>query len=105
MGADGHALFDGHFHSAVDRAGIAGMEATGDVGRGDVIEQRGILAHMPCTEGFTHVAIEVEGSHHCVKCLSTASRIVVISRSRASHSACPRAREISLKRSRSPGLS
>src|SRR5260370_11970773 len=63
MRADGDALVDCQLHGAMNGARITGMEAAGDVGRGDMIQQRRVVAHFPGAEAFAHVAVQIQRFH------------------------------------------
>ncbi|CAH0225022.1 hypothetical protein SRABI70_02327 [Pseudomonas sp. Bi70] len=63
MGADGHALGRSRLEGAQDAGRVTGVEATGDIGAGDDVEHRGIVAHGPLAETLAQVAVEVDGWH------------------------------------------
>ncbi len=47
MGADGHSPRQRGGGGLDHDVGIARMEAAGDIGRGDDVEERGVVAHAP----------------------------------------------------------
>ena len=64
MGADRHAAVDRQRHGAGHHVRIAGMEAAGDAGRGDQTQKLRIGAHLPGTEAFAHVGVQVDAVGH-----------------------------------------
>ena len=50
---------------AAHRLGVAGMEATGNIGGRYDIQHRGVVAHFPRAETFTQIRIQVDphGGH------------------------------------------
>jgi hypothetical protein len=40
------------------------MEAAGDVGRADDAQQFGVAAHLPGTEAFAEIGVEIDPVHH-----------------------------------------
>ena len=46
---------------------VAGVIPAGDVARGDVLHERGILAERPPPERFAQVTVEIDGGHGCQK--------------------------------------
>ena len=51
-------------HETVHHARIPGVEAAGDVGRGDELEELGVVADLVGAEAFGHIAIDVDASRH-----------------------------------------
>ena len=104
MRAHRHATGKRHGHRAPHGARIAAMEAAGDVGRGDMVEHRLVVAHAPGAEALAHVAVEIDDRHvqfsirdamrvrNCPNCASRAA-----SSARAASSSMP------VKRTLSPG--
>eukprot|EP01022_Parablepharisma_sp_SALTPOND_P017904 TRINITY_DN290_c0_g1_i2.p1 TRINITY_DN290_c0_g1~~TRINITY_DN290_c0_g1_i2.p1 ORF type:complete len:993 (+),score=397.05 TRINITY_DN290_c0_g1_i2:12684-15662(+) len=60
MGADIDAACGGQADGAVHDHRIAGVEAAGDVGRGDDVHERFIVAHLVVAESFADIGIEVD---------------------------------------------
>jgi hypothetical protein len=53
---------DGLFAAAAHDAGVAGVEAAGDVRAGHDVEERLVVAHAVCAVTLTEVAVEVDGA-------------------------------------------
>ena len=59
MGADGHAVGPGELDRPAHDAGVARMEAAGDVGRRDHLHQRLVVAQAPGAEGLADIGVEI----------------------------------------------
>ena len=60
MSADAHAAFERQSRRALHRGLVARMPAAGDVRRGDVLHQRGLVRRVL---EFAHVAVEIDASY------------------------------------------
>ena len=61
LGADRDAALGGGGADPAHRGRVAGVEAAGDVGRGDQVEQRVVVAEPPDAESLAEVSVEVHG--------------------------------------------
>jgi hypothetical protein len=60
VGADGHASGRGGPDGAIDRRRVASVEPAGDVGAGDGVEDRLVVAEAPDAEALAQVGVEVD---------------------------------------------
>src|SRR4029453_5914181 len=60
LGTDGHTAADGCFAYSTQGVGGAGMEAAGDIGAGDDVQQRLVITQLPDAESLAEIAIEVD---------------------------------------------
>ncbi|MNP39074.1 hypothetical protein D3C76_1326300 [compost metagenome] len=58
VGADAHLAGHGQGHGLAHDAGVAGVEAAGDVGAINIGHDLGVQAHGPAAKTFTHIAIQ-----------------------------------------------
>ena len=63
MGADGHPPTGSRRNHSLHHHGIAGVEATGDVGRGHQPEELFLAGELVPTEAFDQVGIEINARH------------------------------------------
>jgi len=61
--ADRHVGRDSPGADPAHDRGVAGVEAAGDVGTGDQLQQRVVIPHCPPAEALTEVGVEVDGGH------------------------------------------
>ncbi len=62
LGADGDLPLRGGGADPAHGGRVAGVEAAGDVGRGDQVQQRLVVAEPPGTESLTEISVEVHGT-------------------------------------------
>ena len=95
----GDVVSGGGAQGGRDDARIACMKPTGDIGGGDVMEDRFIVATTPGAERLSHICVEVDAQLFCHASASRKAAVLAISASAASASvACA-------KRTLSPGQS
>ena len=63
MCADGYAAFECRSYGKLHPLGITRMESTGDVGRGDILEELVIRRSGVVSRQFTQIAIQVNRPH------------------------------------------
>ena len=63
LGADRHAPVGRRLAHPSQRRRVAGVGATGDVGAGDDVEHRLVVAETPHAERLTEIAVEVDRGH------------------------------------------
>ena len=63
LGADRHPSVGGGVAYASQRRGIAGVGPAGDVGAGDDVEHRLVVAQAPDAERLTKIAVEIDRGH------------------------------------------
>src|SRR5690606_33962590 len=64
MRADGDAVLLRHPDRAAHHDRVAGMKAAGDIGRGDELQHRGVVADRIGAEALAHVAVQVDLLSH-----------------------------------------
>ena len=65
VGAHRHAARLGEAEGLGHDFGVAGVQAAGDVGRGDHAEQGGVVADAIGAETFAEIGIEIDGAEKC----------------------------------------
>ena len=64
MSTHTHAIFNGNGNRVIHHRRISGMPGTGDIGGGDVLNDRFIHAQFIGTKALSHVAVKIN-SFHC----------------------------------------
>jgi hypothetical protein len=62
LGADRHAPLGGGGADPAHRGRVAGVEAAGDVGARDDVQQRLVVAQPPGTEALAEISVQVHGT-------------------------------------------
>ena len=61
VGSDGNSLFEGQSDGFPHGGGVAGVKSAGNVGRGHVFQNLGVLAKLVGSEAFSEIAVQVDG--------------------------------------------
>jgi len=61
MGSDGNSLFEGQSDGFPHGGWVAGVKSAGNVGRGHVCQNFGVLAKLIGSEAFSEIAVQVDG--------------------------------------------